>query len=239
MSFAPNLFKGKVVVVIGGTSGIGAAAAVAFAALGAEVHVAGLTAGGPLAPAGAAIAVTELDVRDATALANFLDPLPQIDVLVNCAGVSRDRDEWNPETFANVMAINFFPVMEASRLARSKMGSGAAIVNIASMYSTFGAADRPAYSSSKGAIVQLTKSLAQEYAPEVRVNAVAPGWIVTPLSRGLFSDETASAPIMARIPFGRWGEAKEIADAIVYLASPAAGYVTGAVLPVDGGYLTV
>lgn len=239
MSFAPNLFKGKVIVIIGGTSGIGAAAAVAFADLGAEVHVAGLTAGGPQAPAGAAITVTELDVRSATALANFLNPLSQIDVLVNCAGVSHDRDEWNPETFANVMAINFFPVMEASRLARSKMGSGAAIVNIASMYATFGSADRPAYSSSKGAIIQLTKSLAQEYAPEVRVNAVAPGWIVTPLSRGLFSDETASAPIMARIPFGRWGEAKEIADAIVYLASPASGYVTGIVLPVDGGYLTV
>lgn len=239
MSFLADLFKEKVVVVVGGTSGIGAAAAVAFANLGAELHVAGLNASDPQAPAGASITVTEVDVRDATALAAFLDPLPHIDVLVNCAGVSRDRDEWNPETFANVMAINFFPVMEASRLARPKMGTGAAIINIASMYSTFGAADRPAYASSKGAIVQLTKSLAQEYAPEVRVNAVAPGWIVTPLSRGLFSDNSASAPIMARIPFGRWGEAREIADAIVYLASPAAGYVTGTVLPVDGGYLTV
>ncbi|HWU63978.1 MAG TPA: SDR family oxidoreductase [Ensifer sp.] len=239
MSFAPDLFKGKVVVVVGGTSGIGAAAAIAFADLGAELHVAGLNASDPQAPAGASVTVTELDVRDAASLAAFLDPLPRIDVLVNCAGVSRDRDEWNPETFANVMAINFFPVMEASRLARPKMASGAAIINIASMYSTFGAADRPAYASSKGAIVQLTKSLAQEYAPEVRVNAVAPGWIVTPLSRGLFSDANASAPIMARIPFGRWGEAREIADAIVYLASPAAGYVTGTVLPVDGGYLTV
>lgn len=239
MSFAPDLFSGKVVVVIGGTSGIGAAAATAFADLGAEVHVAGLNASGLEAPAGPLVTVTELDILQATALAALISPLPRIDVLVNCAGVSRDREEWNPETFANVMAINFFPVMEASRLARSKMGSGAAIVNIASMYATFGAADRPAYSSSKGAIVQLTKSLAQEYAPEVRVNAVAPGWIVTPLSQNLFSDEIASAPIKARIPFGRWGAAKEIADAIVYLASPAAAYVTGAVLPVDGGYLTV
>ncbi|PDS60011.1 2-deoxy-D-gluconate 3-dehydrogenase [Rhizobium anhuiense] len=239
MSFAPDLFAGKTVVVVGGTSGIGAAAAMAFAGLGADLHVAGLNAGDPRAPAGISVTVTELDVRDAAALASFLDPLARIDVLVNCAGVSRDRDEWNSEAFANVMAINFFPVMEASLLARPKMGKGAAIINIASMYATFGAADRPAYASSKGAIVQLTKSLAQEYAPDVRVNAVAPGWIVTPLSHGLFSDETASAPIMARIPFGRWGEAREIADAIVYLASPAAGYITGTVLAVDGGYLTV
>jgi NAD(P)-dependent dehydrogenase (short-subunit alcohol dehydrogenase family) len=239
MSFAPDLFKGKVVAVVGGTSGIGAATATAFANLGAELHLAGLNTNDPQTPRGVSITVTELDVRDAAALAAFLNPLSRIDVLVNCAGVSRDRDEWNAETFANVMAIYFFPVMEASRLARPKMRNGASIINIASMYATFGAADRPAYSSSKGAIVQLTKSLAQEYAPEVRVNAVAPGWIVTPLSRALFADESASGPIMARIPFGRWGKAEEIADAIVYLASPAAGYVTGTVLPVDGGYLTV
>ncbi|NHT75704.1 NAD(P)-dependent dehydrogenase (short-subunit alcohol dehydrogenase family) [Rhizobium sp. PP-F2F-G38] len=239
MSFVPDLFKEKTVVVIGGTSGIGAAAAAAFAELGAEVHVAGLNAGSPEAPAGPHVSVTELDVRNGAVLAALLDPLPRIDVLINCAGVSRDRNEWNPETFADVMSINFFPVMEASRLARPKMGSGSAIVNIASMYATFGAADRPAYASSKGAIVQLTKSLAQEFAPEVRVNAVAPGWIVTPLSKGLFANEAASGPIMARIPFARWGEAREIADAIVYLASPAASYVTGIVLPIDGGYLTV
>lgn len=239
MSFVPDLFKEKAVVVIGGTSGIGAAAAAAFAELGAEVHVAGLNADSPEAPAGPRMSVTDLDVRNGTALAALFDPLPRIDVLVNCAGVSRDRNEWNSETFADVMSINFFPVMEASRLARPKMGSGSAIINIASMYASFGAADRPAYSSSKGAVVQLTKSLAQEYAPDVRVNAVAPGWIVTPLSKGLFANKAASSPIMARIPFARWGQAQEIADAIVYLASPAASYITGTVLPVDGGYLTV
>lgn len=239
MSFAPGLFQGKTVVIVGGTSGIGAAAARAFSHLGAEVHVAGLNAVNTPDPSGTIAAVTELDVRDGTALASFFAPLPRIDVLVNCAGVSRDRDEWNREAFSAVMAVNFFPVMEASQLARPKMGNGAAIINIASMYATFGAADRPAYASSKGAIVQLTKSLAQEYAPGVRVNAVAPGWIVTPLSRGLFEDEAASGPILARIPFERWGRAEEVADAIVYLASPAAGYITGTVLTVDGGYLTV
>lgn len=238
MSFAPGLFNGKTVVVIGGTSGIGAAAAKAFAGLGGEVHVAGLNAADTPDPAGV-ITAQELDVRNGAALASFFAPLPRIDVLVNCAGMSRDRKEWDKETFSDVMAVNFFPVMEASQLAHSKMGEGGAIINIASMYATFGAADRPAYASSKGAIVQLTKSLAQEYAPGIRVNAVAPGWIVTPLSRGLFADAAASGPILARIPFDRWGRAEEVADAIVYLASPAAGYITGTVLTVDGGYLTV
>ncbi|WP_348645900.1 SDR family NAD(P)-dependent oxidoreductase [Rhizobium laguerreae] len=88
-------------------------------------------------------------------------------------------------------------------------------------------------------MVQLTKSLAQEFAAEnIRVNAVAPGWIVTPLSRALFADEVVSAPIRNRIPAGRWGEAAEVADAIVFLSSAAARYITGVCLPVDGGYLT-
>jgi NAD(P)-dependent dehydrogenase (short-subunit alcohol dehydrogenase family) len=87
--------------------------------------------------------------------------------------------------------------------------------------------------------VQLTKSLAQECAPDIRLNAVAPCWIVTPLSRTLLSDRQASEPILARIPFGRWGEPRAIAKPIVYLASPSAGYITGVGVPVDGGYVTV
>jgi NAD(P)-dependent dehydrogenase (short-subunit alcohol dehydrogenase family) len=137
------------------------------------------------------------------------------------------------------MAINLTSVMDCCQLARLRMQPGSSMVNIASMYSTFGAADRPAYAASKGAIVQLTKSLAQEYAQAgIRVNAVAPGWIVTPLSRALFADKGASAPILRRIPAGRWGAAEEIADVIVFLSSEAARYVTGACVPVDGGYLT-
>lgn len=237
MTFETQLFAGKIVVIIGGTSGIGAATAEVFANLGADTHVAGLAAKAAEATVG--FTSTELDVRSPTDLESYITTFKHIDVLVNCAGVSRDRDEWTATSFAEVMTINLFSVMTACRVARPRMGRGSSIINIASMYSTFGAADRPAYASSKGAVVQLTKSLAQEYAPDIRVNAVAPGWIVTPLSQNLFADRHASDPILARIPFQRWGQTKEIAEPIVYLASPAAGYITGVVLPVDGGYLTV
>lgn len=240
MTFRSDLFAGRTVLVVGGTSGIGAATALRFADLGAQVSVSGLNAGGSLAPRHSRIACTELDVRSEEAMARWFSSFDAIDVLINCAGVSRDRAEWSPEMFEDVMRVNFYSVMTACRLARSLMtvGSGS-IVNLASMYATFGSSDRPAYSASKGAVVQLTRSLAQEYAPEIRVNAVAPGWITTPLSENLFRDEVASAPIKNRIPFARWGEPNEVADTIVFLASPAARYVTGTTVPVDGGYLTV
>ncbi len=237
MTFSADLFSGRTVVIAGGTSGIGAATARRFADLGARVLSFGL--GASMAPPSRRIENHEVDVLKPGALESFFTSVEAIDILVNCTGVSRDRGEWAKATFDEVMAINLTSVMDCCRLARSRMQAGSAMVNIASMYSTFGAADRPAYAASKGAIVQLTKSLAQEYAQaDIRVNAVAPGWIVTPLSRALFAAEPVSAPILRRIPAGRWGAAEEVADAIVFLSSDAARYITGACLPVDGGYLT-
>lgn len=237
MTFANDLFAGRTVVIPGGTSGIGAATADRFAELGAHVVCCGL--GAVTGPRSERIENREINVLQPGALDDFFATLDQIDVLVNCTGVSRDRDEWEKEKFDEVIAINLTSVMDCCRLGRGRMKSGSSIINIASMYSTFGAADRPAYSASKGAIVQLTKSLAQELAAQdIRVNAVAPGWIVTPLSRALFADEVVSTPIRNRIPAKRWGEAAEVADAIVFLSSEAARYITGVCLPVDGGYLT-
>jgi NAD(P)-dependent dehydrogenase (short-subunit alcohol dehydrogenase family) len=231
------------VLVSGGSSGIGAAVARAFAATGAEVLATAATAAEAQAAAAradmAGIECRALDVRDAEAVAVVVGAFGELDVVVNCAGIIRRGAELEPEAFAQVVDINLNGTMRVCAAARAGLKARrGCIVNTASMLSFFGGGLVPGYSASKGGVAQLTKSLAIAYAADgIRVNAVAPGWIATPLTQALQADAARSAQILARTPLGRWGTPEDIAGPVLFLASAAARFVTGVVLPVDGGYL--
>ncbi len=236
-------FTDRQVLVVGGTSGIGAGIAHGFLQAGAQVTLTGATApevdrarGDPML-AGAQMQV--LDVRQAEQVQACVAQFQRLDVLVNCAGVIRRGQEHDPEVFAQVIDINLQGTMRVCTAARALLAqSQGCIVNTASMLSFFGGGLVPAYSASKGAVAQLTKSLAIAYAPDaIRVNAIAPGWIATPLTQALQDDEARAAVILGRTPMARWGTPADVAGPVLFLASSAAAFVTGVVLPVDGGYL--
>jgi NAD(P)-dependent dehydrogenase (short-subunit alcohol dehydrogenase family) len=231
------------VLITGATSGIGAGIARAFAARGDSVTATGATqveVGAARAdPAMAGVNFVELDVRDDDGVKKLVNKLGPLDVLVNCAGVIRRAAEHDPAVFAEVLDINLTGTMRVCAAAHSGLKERrGCIVNTASMLSFFGGGLVPAYSASKGGVAQLTKSLAIAYAPdEIRVNAVAPGWISTPLTQALQDDPVRSGPILARTPLGRWGTPDDITGPVLFLASDAARFMTGVILPVDGGYL--
>ncbi|MGI9372124.1 MAG: SDR family NAD(P)-dependent oxidoreductase, partial [Hyphomicrobiales bacterium] len=165
----------------------------------------------------------------------------QLNVVVNAAGVIKRQEELEPDTFAQVVDINLNGTMRVCAAARPHLAkSGGCIINIASMLSYFGGGLVPGYSASKGGIAQLTKSLAIAYADEgIRVNALAPGWIATPLTQNLQNDDERSAAILGRTPLKRWGTPQDLVPPALFLASEGASFITATLLNVDGGYAAV
>lgn len=257
MTFVPPSFdlSGKVALVTGGNRGIGRSVALGLAHAGAAVAIAARdqaraeAVAAEVAAMGGQATALALDVtaRDALgpAVAAVTAQFGGLDILVNNAGnadisggiLSQSEDSWDM-TIATHLDATFLLSKHAAR-AMQACGGGK-IVNLASMYSLFGAGPMPSYAAAKGAIVQLTKSMAIELAPaNIQVNAIAPGWIATDMTAPVRDDAgfaAMDALLMARTPAGRWGEADECAGAVVFLCSPAAQFVTGVTLPVDGGF---
>ena len=228
----------RTAVITGAGRGIGAAIARALAAEGWEVLATDRDAPAAAFAGVAGVRTAALDVADAAAATQVLGALPSLDLLVNAAGVIRRGEEFDLEVFGQVVDVNLTGAMRTASAALPALAAaGGSIINIASMLTFFGGGRVPAYAASKGGVGQLTKSLAIAWAPRgVRVNAIAPGWISTDLTRELEDDPGRSEAILGRTPLGRWGRPEDLTGAVAFLASPAAAYVTGVILPVDGGY---
>jgi NAD(P)-dependent dehydrogenase (short-subunit alcohol dehydrogenase family) len=239
MTWASEFFTGKHVVITGGTSGIGQGIGRAFADAGAIVHATGATQAEVEAATAAEprFRYTQIDVRNSEQVAEYAAQFTEVNALINCAGVNLRAAEHTVDGFETVIDINLNGSMRTAYGFREKLGGGA-ILNIGSLFSFFGAPHAPAYAASKHAVAGLTKSLAAAFAKDnVRVNALAPGWIETAMTAVPRANEARNAELMGRTPMGRWGTPADLAPAALFLCSPLAGFITGAVLPVDGGYL--
>jgi NAD(P)-dependent dehydrogenase (short-subunit alcohol dehydrogenase family) len=241
--WAAPFYAGKRVLVVGAASGIGAGLARGFAGAGAAVIASGRNeaeratiAADPALAGATALAV---DVRDGEAVKTAIAGLGTLDVLVVTAGIIQRDAEHEPETFDAVLDVNLSGSMRCCAAARPLLAASGhgAILLTASMLSFFGGARVPGYAASKGGIAQLTKSLALAYAGEnIRVNALAPGWIATALTAELQADPSRSAALLGRTPLARWGTPEDLVPPALFLCSPLAGFVTGTIMPVDGGY---
>ena len=242
----------KVALVTGSATGLGAAIAHALAQAGAAVAVHGNSrpadeTASAITAAGGRSHAFQADLSDPAAadrlFKEVMTGFGRVDILINNAGmIHRDAaEEWKLEDWNRVLQVNLTSVFQLSQLAARDMIARKAsgkIVNIASLLSVQGGIRVPAYSASKGGVAQLTKALANEWAPKnIQVNAIAPGYFATTNTQPLQADATRNRQILERIPAGRWGQPSELAGAAVYLASPASDYVTGHVLVVDGGWL--
>ena len=237
--WASDFYTNKPVLVVGGTSGIGLAIATAFRDAGAIVHATGATDAEVASAAGTTgITFSTLNVRDPAAIAALAGQHPTLAALVDCAGVNLRAAEFTEEGFTTALDINLTGAMRLATAFRPALTGGGAMLAIGSMFSFFGAPHAPAYAASKAGVVGLVKSLAVAFATEgIRVNALAPGWIETAMTAVPRANATRSAELTGRTPMGRWGKPEDLTGPALFLCSPLAGFVTGALLPVDGGYL--
>jgi 2-deoxy-D-gluconate 3-dehydrogenase len=241
--------KSKVAIVTGGNGGIGLGMARGLAKAGARVIVAARNAQKSAAATrelGPETLALQVDVSDENSVNALFEQAVQrcgrVDILVNNAGINirKPPQELSLDEWHQVMDTNLTSAFLCSRTAypHLKRAGGGKIINIGSMMSIFGASFAPAYGSSKGGIVQLTRSLAVAWAPDnIQVNAVLPGWIDTDLTRAArVLVAGLHERVLARTPAGRWGTGDDLGGIAVFLASAASDFITGTAIPVDGGY---
>jgi NAD(P)-dependent dehydrogenase (short-subunit alcohol dehydrogenase family) len=242
-SFRPGLFTGRRALVSGGSSGIGLAIAQGFASLGATVTATGTSeariAKAKAHPASAGIRFAVLDVRRRPAVDAFIGSMDSLDVLVNAAGIARPEKEWEEEGYLDVIDVNLNSAMRLSVAARPLLKAWpGSIINIASMLSYLADDSVPAYCASKTGILGLTRALAHRFGQDgIRVNAIAPGYHKTDMTKALWDDPVPAEKIRVKTALKRWGNVDDLVGAALFLASPAASYITATTLPVDGGYV--
>jgi NAD(P)-dependent dehydrogenase (short-subunit alcohol dehydrogenase family) len=231
-------FSGLDVLVVGASrAGIGASIARAFQDAGAKVTITGVETE-PAPEDKARFPYVQLDVQSYDDIKALAAATPKLDILVNGAAITARGEEMTPAFFEKVVDINLHGTFRTAEAFHPQLRSaGGSVINIASMYAQFGSPRNPAYGASKAAVQQLTKSLAIAWAPDgIRVNAVAPGFIVTEQSARSRTDPQHVENVNKRTPLGRWGQPEDIAGPVLFLASDQAKFMTGVCMAIDGGY---
>lgn len=244
---------GRVVLVTGATQGLGQAAAIALAEAGADIVAWDRSEAIETAQTATALGrhsyVVQRDLRTASVedlrqeISRIEANFAPISILVNNAGIIRRADalDFSEEDWDDVLQINLKSLFFLSQIVAKRMvarNSGGKIINVASMLSFQGGVRVPSYTASKSGVAGLTRALANELAKHnINVNAIAPGYMATDNTAPLRADEARSDAILRRIPAGRWGTPEDLKGTVVFLASEAARYLHGAIVPVDGGWL--